>query len=92
MLHLERLGGVAGFGTTRARIRSHGQCDLATLSSTEIERIEQLFQSPGEPHSGGVDAFRLRLTRSTTAGAQSVVVPESAVPSRLLSCIRDELL
>lgn len=87
---MERVGGVAGFGTTRARIRSHGQCDMASLSPTEAERVEQLFLAA--PQSSAPDAFRLRLTRSTAAGAESVEVPESAVPSRLLACLKDELL
>lgn len=89
---MERVGGVAGFGTARSRIRSHGQYDLATLSSAEAACIEHLFQSRTAPQSNTADAFRLRLTRSTPAGAQTVEVPESAVPSRLLACIKDELL
>jgi len=92
LLHMERVGGVAGFGTTRSRIRSHGQCDLATLSRDEAQRIEALFQSQAAPPSSAADTFNLRLTRDTPAGAETVVVPESAVPSRLLACIKDELL
>lgn len=99
---MERVGGVAGFGTSRARIRSHGQCDTGQLSSAEAEAVEKLFQStasravpvssasPASPASA--DAFTLRLTRTDAQGTHSVVVPESVVPSSLLRHLKNELL
>jgi hypothetical protein len=99
ILHMERVGGLAGFGTSRARIRSHGQCDTAQLSKAEAEVVEKLFQSTPS-HSASVssaspaspDAFTLRLTRTGAQGTQSVVVPESAVPPAVLRHLKDELL
>lgn len=88
---MERIGGVAGFGTSRARIRSHGRFDTTTLSSVDLHAVEQLFQAP-PPAGGSADAFSLRLTRSSAAGTESVVVPESAVPASLLKQLRDELI
>lgn len=90
---MERVGGVAGLGTSRARIRSHGQCDTAQLSSAEAEAVEQLFRAPAAPaSSASADAFTLRLTRSDAEGTRSVVVPESAVPPALLRHLKDELV
>lgn len=96
---MERVGGVAGFGTSRARIRSHGQCDTGQLSSAEAEAVEKLFQSTASravPVSSAspasADAFTLRLTRTDAQGTHSVVVPESAVPSSLLRHLKNELL
>lgn len=88
---MERIGGVAGFGTSRARIRSHGQFDTAALSRAEFQAVEQLFQTP-TPSTGTADGFSLRLTRSVSEGTESVVVPESAVPASLLRHLKDELL
>jgi hypothetical protein len=90
ILHMERVGGVAGFGTSRARIRSRGQCDTAQLSGAEAEAVEQLFQAPAS--AATPDAFGLRLTRTGPQGTQSVVVPESAVPPALLRHLKDEWL
>jgi hypothetical protein len=95
ILHMERIGGLAGFGTGRARIRSHGQFETTALSSAEFQAVEQLFQgsTPGaESAAGSTDGFSLRLTRSSAEGSQSVVVPESAVPASLLRHLKDELI
>ena len=91
ILHMERIGGLAGFGTGRARIRSHGQFETTALSSAEFQAVEQLFQG-GSPAAGSADGFSLRLTRSGAEGSQSVVVPESAVPASLLRHLKDELI
>ena len=97
MLHMERLGGLAGFGTSRARIRSPGQCDIGELSDAEAEAVDRLFQStPSRAASSASpaspDGFTLRLTRTDAQGTHSVVVPESAVPPALLRHLKDELL
>jgi hypothetical protein len=88
ILHMERIGGLVGLGTSRARLRSHGQLDTQSLSTDEAQAVEQLFKAPASP--AAPDTFTLRLTRSGDAGTQSVVVPESAVPANLLKCLKDE--
>jgi hypothetical protein len=99
MLHMERVGGLAGFGSSRARVRSHGQCDTAEFSNEEAEAVDKLFRSTPS-HAASVssaapsspDGFKLRLTLTNAQGTQSVVVPESAVPTALLRHLKDELL
>lgn len=91
ILHMERIGGVAGFGTTRSRIRSQGQVDTTSLTSAEVQAVERLFKTPA-PVTATADAFTLRLTRSNEEGIHSVVVPESMVPPALLRHLKDELL
>lgn len=91
ILHVERLGGLAGLGGTRARILSQGRLDTAELSPNDLESLEALFQTEdiAEP-LGMADGFRYRITRATEAGTETVVAPESVVPEVLTTCIKDE--
>jgi len=93
ILHVERLGGLANFGGTRSRVRSHGKVDTAALSATERKVVESLFESQGESEPPGMaDGFRYRITRTTDAGTETVVAPESAVPATIASCVKDEFV
>ncbi len=91
-LHVERIGGLAGFGGTRSHIRSHGQIDAATLPAAEAKAVEALFQTHGQSEDSQVgDGFRYRISRVTSAGTETIEAPESAVPSMLMQCVKDEL-
>ena len=92
ILHVERLGGLAGFGGARARIRSHGQLEISTLSNEEQKVVESLFQSTSKPKPKVVaDGFCYRISRTTPTGTESIEVAESQVPTTLANCVKDEL-
>ena len=95
MLHVERIGGLAGFGGTASHIRSRGQVDETTLSDSDKKAVEELFCSlpskdKAKPQSP--DAFRYRISRDTPAGTETVEVPESLVPKTLTQSVRDEFV
>ena len=93
VLYVEKLGGLAGFGGSRARIRSRGQIDSAALSTADQNAVALLFEAGGiSPPAAGADYFRFRISRTTAAGTQTIEVPESGVPAALASCVKDELV
>lgn len=93
ILHIEKLGGLAGFGGSRAHIRSRGQLDTATLSADDKKAVDSLFQTgDASSHPGEADGFRFRISRTTTAGTETVEAPEAHVPAALTSCVKDEFV
>jgi predicted flavoprotein YhiN len=93
ILHVEKLGGLAGFGGTRAHIRSRGQIDTATLSAADQKAVNSLFQTGGASAPPvGADGFRFRISRTTAAGTETVEAHEAHVPSALASCTKDEFM
>ena len=93
ILHVEKLGGLAGFGGARARIRSHGKIDTAALCATDQKAVDSLFQSRGRSKpSKEADGFRFRISRTTTDGTETVEVPETLVPLPIASCVKDEFV
>jgi hypothetical protein len=93
---IQRLGGLAGLGSPRSRLKSEGAAALSDLSAAARRAVEHLFTQPPRdavpPGTGLVrDAFTYRLTRRSAAGAQTVEVAQEAVPPELIACIRDEL-
>jgi len=96
-LHVERLGGLAGFGAGRSHIRSAGQVEGNALPPAAQQVVEQLFKAGGASAARRAkslvrDGFSYRLTRTTEAGEQTIEVPESAMPPELIACVRDELI
>ena len=93
ILHVEKLGGLAGFGGTHARIRSCGQIHTGALSATDQQAVDSLFHTAGAPETSKVaDGFRFRISRTTAAGTETVEAPESHVPAALASCVKDEFV
>jgi hypothetical protein len=93
VLHVEKLGGIAGFGGSRARIRSRGQIDSAALSAADQKAVDSLFQTGGvSAPEEGADYFRFRISRTTAAGTETIEAPESRVPAALASCVKDEFV
>ncbi len=88
---VERLGGLAGMGGPGGRIRSHGRLHPSRLADADRRTLEALFKTP-PPATAMPDAFRYRLTRLTDKGAQSVEVPEHAVPTAVREVVQDELI
>ena len=93
LIHVERIGGLAGFGGVGAHVRSRGQLDLNKLPVAEQKAVEALFKSHAKPESSQVrDGFRLRISRTTSAGTETIEIPETAVPSILTQCVEDKIV
>jgi len=97
-IHVERLGGIGGFGGARSHIRSEGEIDLAKLGVADLQSVERLFDSKGQslaPQAGlpqTRDAFRYRIRRTTPEGVETVELSESDVPAVVSQCVKDELV
>lgn len=93
ILHVEKLGGLAGFGGARARIRSHGQIDTVALSPADQKAVDSLFESSGaaEPREEA-DSFRFRISRTTPTGTETIEAHEAQLPEALASCVKDEFV
>jgi hypothetical protein len=93
ILHVEKLGGLAGFGGAKAHIRSRGQIDTTALSPADQEAVDSLFRTGGavEPPKGA-DSFRFRISRTTAAGTETVEAHEAQLPEALSSCVKDDFV
>jgi hypothetical protein len=92
-LHVERIGGLAGFGGVGSNVRSHGEVDLAALSAAEQRAVDALFESHGKAKPSQVrDGFRYRIARTTPGGVETIEVPEEVVPATISQCVKDELV
>jgi len=93
LLHVERIGGLAGFGGAGAHVRSLGQLDLDTLSAEEQRAVENLFQSKGKSKATPIrDGFSYRISRTTSGRTETIEASESTVPKSLTQCVKDELV
>jgi hypothetical protein len=93
ILHVERIGGLANFGGAGAHVKSRGHLDTTTLSPEEQNAVEGLFQSQKKAEASAArDMFRYRISRTTSAGTQTIEVPESVIPTALAQCVKDELV
>ena len=90
VLHVERLGGLPGVGSPRSRLKSCGEIALSSLTQRDRATIEDLFRAPSAAYAAAVrDGFRYRISRDGGSGAESVEVPESAVPAAVAACVKD---
>lgn len=91
-LEVERLGGLAGLGGTRSRLRSRGELRGDQLSLAERELISRLFAAPAPAPDPGADGFRYRVQWHRPGVSPPLVMdlPGSALPAALLNCIKDE--
>lgn len=63
---------------------------MSDLPAADQKAVEQLFADPKKiptTRSGSADAFSYRITR----GAQTIEVPEHAVPSTVKNSVKDVL-
>ena len=91
-LQIERVGGFAGFGGPH--LKSRGELALSNLSPADRQAVENLFRDPQKArsaHRGEADMFSYRITRQTAEGAQTIEVPDNAVPAALRDSVRDVL-
>lgn len=92
-LQVERIGGLAGFGGARSRLRSQGEIDLETLSDEDQRAVQSLFQSHGNAEASQMrDGFLYRIARTTPGGVETIEVPEDVVPAAIRECVKDELV
>src|SRR5437868_3840860 len=91
ILKVERLGGLAGFGGAKSHLRSQGQVNLAALSAADQKTVEALFQSRGADTAPMPDAFRYKISRTTSSGTEAIEVPEHLLPSVITQSVKDEL-
>ena len=93
LLVVERIGGLAGFGGPGAHVRSRGQVVIARLSEADRQAVEELFRTRGDSRPSALrDSFSYRISRTTSAGSETIEVPESMVPASLVGCVKDELI
>jgi hypothetical protein len=91
-LHIEKIGGLAGFGGPN--LKSRGVVSLSELSPADRQAVEDLFNNPKAAppaHAGEADGFRYSIARETAAGTQRIEVPGDAVPAKLRSSVKDVL-
>ena len=91
-LKIERIGGLAGFGSSR--LASRGETALSALSADDRASVEALFRGGKRARPAGPvrDGFVYRLTRNRNGQSQTVEVPEALVPPAVKDCVRDSLL
>lgn len=90
-IHLERLGGIGGFGGTRSAIRSTADLSSDQLSPSDRERMKKLFEGGTVTDQVVRDGFRYRITWETGAGSKTIEVPEGLVPSALKNAVKNQL-
>ena len=92
-LKIERIGGLGGFGGSH--LKSRGEHLFESLSATDQATVDNLFtvaNSSARNMRGGSqmrDGFNYRISRDTSAGIQTIEVPESMVPEALKSSVED---
>lgn len=91
-LKIERLGGIAGIGSPRSKLRSIGEADLDSLSAEDRQQVEHLFARGGvKPSRLSPHMFRYRLTRITANGRQTIEAPEDDVPRSVVDHVHDDM-
>jgi hypothetical protein len=92
-LHVERVGGLAGFGGVGSHVRSQGHVDTDVLAPEERQAVEALFKSHGKAEAAQMrDSFRYRITRTTSGGTETIEAPEAAIPTAVAQCVKDEIV
>jgi hypothetical protein len=90
-LTITRLGGLAGFGLG-PNIKSEGQLGFSDLSPGDQAKVEKLFEGGSVPPLKNTnDVFNYRIIREKDGRTQSIEVPESLVPDKLRTSVKDTL-
>jgi hypothetical protein len=92
ILKVERIGGLAGFGGAKSRLKSDGEIAFSSLSLSDQKTIEALFKAQGNaPESQTRDGFRYRVTRGGSAAGETILVSEEKMPAALIACVKDRI-
>ena len=93
---IERVGGVGGFGGPH--LKSRGELPIAELTAADQAAVNALFAGKSKGKARGAapnpqmrDGFSYRISRPTATGTETVEVPESMVPAKLLSSVKDSI-
>jgi hypothetical protein len=92
ILKVERIGGLAGFGGAKSRLKSDGEIAFSSLSLSDQKIVEALFKAKGNaPESQTRDGFRYRVTRGGGAAGETILVSEDKMPAALIACVKDRI-
>jgi hypothetical protein len=92
ILKVERVGGLAGFGGARSRLKSDGEIAFSSLSLSDQKAVEALFKASGQnPTSHMRDGFSYRITRGCGAAGETILITEDKMPAALIACIKDRI-
>ena len=84
-LRIERRGGLTG-------LRARAEVDMESLAPADRAAVEALFRRRGAlPKSPGADRFVYAVTRVTSTGPRTLLVPEELIPRGLAALVHDEL-
>lgn len=95
-LKVERIGGLAGFGGAKSRLKSDGQIAFSELPLSDQRAVEALFKSGGKAAPSQMrDGFSYRITRRADVGGgaagDTILVPEDKMPAALIACVKDRI-
>ena len=92
ILKVERIGGLAGFGGAKSRLKSDGEIAFSSLSLSDQKTIEALFKAKGNAATSQTrDGFSYRVTRGRGAAGETILVPEDKMPAALIACVKDRI-
>jgi hypothetical protein len=92
VLKVERIGGLAGFGGARSRLKSDGEIAFSSLSLSDQKAVDALFKGDSKSAPSQMrDGFSYRLTRGGGAAGDTILVPEDRMPAALIACVKDRI-
>jgi hypothetical protein len=94
ILKIERIGGLAGFGGEKSRLKSDGEMPFAALSPADQKAVEAMFETQDNSKAGQSkmrDGFSYRVTREGEAAGKTILVPEDKMPAALIACVKDRI-
>jgi predicted metal-dependent TIM-barrel fold hydrolase len=92
-LKIERIGGLAGFGTKNSHLRSIGEIDTDDLSKEDKNTIIDLFESQSNMDiTPAIDTFRYKISRVTDKGIDSIEVNEEKIPATVRQFLNDKII
>ena len=96
ILKVERIGGLAGFGGAKSRLKSDGEIAFSALPLSDQKAVEALFKAGGKPKQPQMrDGFSYRVTRGGDVGGaaagDTILVPEDKMPAALIACVKDRI-
>ena len=92
ILKVERIGGLAGFGGARSRLKSDGEIAFSSLSLSDQKAVEALFKAHGKSAPSQMrDGFRYRVTRGGKGVGVTILIAEDKMPAALIACVKDRI-